>query len=291
LHANEFLCCSTPPMYNGYQMQQVNTLSQRPEPSCSWWQSPWLVLNLKSRMMVPVKQCREMVVDLPCCGTASEIDIFKFFQAWFRVRSMSDPKTVSQRYVRLNHQDVQPSAFFAKMEDQTKMVGKCVLQGNRRVVLDPNDRVDMTSFGGSCQPWSPMRRKDTKSEKGGPTERHPGFKIVFDGFANYLDAVQPRCWMLEEDDHIIATAAGPDKRRWLDLLIERVSQCGPGYAVQACMLDHGIWAKVPRKRRYYTHTFILHTQGDVLQECTFEGYIVRGVYVRGVFSYDCPVSH
>jgi hypothetical protein len=134
--------------------------------------------------------------------------------------------------------------MFSKLADQVRQRGYCHFHKDT-VSMTPA-KVDIASGGMLCQSFSAMRNKSGTTPKTSTTERHPAFSVVMNEFPEYLDAVKPVSWIMEETSALLQR--DPSGERYLDMLVERCMHQGPGYAIRAMMLDNDAWSTLPKTR-------------------------------------------
>ena len=199
-------------------------------------------------MALPVAQTRQILVDFTCAGVATENSLYKFFGANWKVRSASEPKPCAIRFITHMYDGIGkvPEVIFKSLADQAKGSGYCST-AKRKVTLVAGSRPDIGGGGLLCQLYSPMRRRNNVTDRTKSTRQHPGWSVVMGDFMTYLELQRPRCWFIEEDDHMLDIDKD-SKKRYLDLFVESIVDSGLGSHVEAVLLDHKVWAKVPRKR-------------------------------------------
>jgi hypothetical protein len=202
-------------------------------------------MALPLRALLPYSQTRQLVLDSYCSGMSMEIFILEFLGASFATRSCSDPKAHARSYIREFHStETGPAYMFSHLADQVRQRGYC--HRHKDTVSMAPAKVDIASGGMLCQSFSAMRSKSGTTAKTSTTERHPAFSVVMNEFPEYLDAVKPVSWIMEETSALLQR--DPSGERYLDMLVERCMHQGPGYAIRAMMLDNDVWSTLPKTR-------------------------------------------
>jgi hypothetical protein len=146
----------------------------------------------------------------------------------------ADKKPVAREYLmkyykeRLGH-------LFKNNRTLTATNGFCTLHGKDCAV--PQEAVSCGSGGLPCQPFTRQRQTTGGTAKTGCAETHPSHATVFDEWLEFLEAVSPAQWWVEEV---------PDFQKYVHEFGEKCAR--KGYSVRAFTINHNEFLKMPRER-------------------------------------------